>query len=90
MDVGAHITVRGVVQNVGFRYFVFTCATRVGVHGTVRNKFDGSVEIDVEGDRSLIEELINQIKIGPRASRVVDIAIDWKQPDYKFKNFEIW
>ncbi|TLY29000.1 MAG: acylphosphatase, partial [Ignavibacteria bacterium] len=50
---------------------------------------DGRVEIEVEGDRSLIEELIKLLKVGPRAAHVADVKVDWKKPEHQFQSFEI-
>ncbi len=89
MEVGAKLTVKGVVQGVGFRYFVHRVAVGLGLHGFAKNLYDGDVEIEVEGNRSLIEELIKQVKIGPRSAHVSDIRIEWKECEQKFKGFEI-
>jgi acylphosphatase len=89
MEVGAHIIVKGLVQGVGFRYFVYTRATRIGVTGYVKNNLDGSVEINVEGERSLIEALINEVKVGPRSAQVTDVRIQWKEPQHQYKEFDI-
>jgi Acylphosphatases len=35
------------------------------------------VEIEAEGDRSLVEEFMKQIKVGPRAAHVADMKIEW-------------
>jgi acylphosphatase len=88
-EMRSHIIVRGIVQGVGFRYFVFKQASHLGLHGTVWNRSDGNVEIDIEGDRSLIEEFIEAIRVGPRSSHVTDVMIEWKTPEYKYNNFEI-
>ena len=42
------ILVRGIVQGVGFRPFVFKLAERLHLHGFVRNQ-TGDVQIEVEG-----------------------------------------
>jgi acylphosphatase len=89
MSVAAFIRVQGVVQAVGFRYFVYRIATRLGLNGYVRNAYDGSVEIEVEGDRSLIEELIKDVKVGPRAAHVTDVSVEWKNPQNQFHHFDI-
>ena len=89
MEVGAHIIVRGLVQGVGFRYFVYIRATRIELKGSVENNFDGSVEIDIEGDRSLIEELIREVKVGPRSAQVTDVKIQWKESQHQYKEFGI-
>ena len=89
MIAGAHIIVQGMVQGVGFRYFVQRKALHAGLDGYVRNLWNGEVEIEAEGDRSLIEEFIKEIRIGPRASRVTQVKVDWKQPESRMRGFEI-
>ena len=46
---GRHIEIRGVVQGVGFRPFVYQTAQRFGITGRVRNDSTG-VMIDAFGD----------------------------------------
>jgi acylphosphatase len=89
MNVGAHIVVSGLVQGVGFRYFVYYKAAKLGLSGFVRNLPHGSVEINVEGERGLVEELIKDIKVGPRSAMVKDLKIDWTEPSDHFSRFEI-
>lgn len=89
MTVGAKILVSGLVQGVGFRFFVHRIASRMGLAGYVRNLYNGDVEIEVEGDRSLIEELIKEVKVGPRAAHVSDVMIEWKPYQGRFHNFDV-
>ena len=50
--------VRGRVQAVGFRQFVWSRAARLGVNGWVRNGNDGrSVEVEAEGPADALEAL---------------------------------
>jgi len=88
-DVGAKIWVSGLVQGVGFRFFVHRVANSLGLNGYVKNLPDGRVEIEVEGDRSLIEELIQEVKVGHRYSDVRDVKIEWKPFQGKYRSFEI-
>jgi acylphosphatase len=88
-EVRAHVLVRGFVQGVGFRYFVYKIGVHLQLRGYVRNLATGEVEAEIEGDRSLVEEMISQIRIGPRMSRVVDIAVDWREPRHDYSTFEI-
>jgi acylphosphatase len=88
-DVASHIIVRGIVQGVGFRYFVFNHASQLGLRGMVWNRSDGSVEIEIEGDRSLVEEFIKTARMGPQSAHVTDVTVTWKTPEYKYQNFEI-
>ena len=46
MDVRVHIIVEGLVQGVGFRWFVQRKAESIGIKGWVRNLYDGKVEIE--------------------------------------------
>ena len=89
MQVGVHITVKGMVQGVGYRYFVYRHATHLGLLGWVRNEYNGDVELGVEGDRSLIEELIKELKVGPRSAYVKDLKIEWQEYQGKYTGFEI-
>ena len=50
---------------------------------------DGRVEIEVEGKRGLIEELIKEIKVGNRWADVRDIKIDWQPYQGKYTRFDI-
>jgi acylphosphatase len=87
MEVSAHIVVKGLVQGVGFRYFVSTRARQFDLNGFVRNLSNGNVEVLAEGDKSAVELFIDEIKIGPRAAHVVDFQIDWGEVQYHYKGF---
>ena len=53
-----HIIFYGRVQGVGFRYYAVQKANQLGLTGWVKNLYDGSVEMEVEGEEPLIDELI--------------------------------
>ena len=89
MQVGVHIIVQGMVQGVGFRYFVSRQATKLSLSGFVRNLYDGDVEIEAYGDRSLLEELIKEVKVGPRSAYVKDLRIEWKEFQERYMGFEV-
>ncbi|MBI3111834.1 MAG: acylphosphatase [Ignavibacteria bacterium GWA2_55_25] len=89
MEIGARIIVKGLVQGVGFRYFVLRKALPLGIKGFVQNRFTGEVEIEAEGERSLIEELIKEVRIGPRSAHVKDVTIEWQTFQNKFDEFTI-
>jgi acylphosphatase len=83
----ARIRVRGVVQGVGFRYFVRNTATSLGLNGEVRNKSDGTVEVVAEGERGLVEILIKELRVGPRYATVDGVDVEWKEPMKDFSGF---
>ena len=89
MHVRLHIVVQGLVQGVGFRYFVYRHATKLGLAGWVRNLFNSDVEIEVEGERSLLESFLGEVKIGPRSAHVKDLKIEWQPYENKYAEFEI-
>lgn len=67
------ILVRGIVQGVGFRPYIFTLARRRALKGQVLNNTTG-VLIDVEGESYTIEEFVNEIKTNsPPLSRVESV-----------------
>ena len=88
-SVGAKFRVKGLVQGVGFRYFVLRLANSYGLKGVVRNLPDGRVEIEVEGDRGLVESFIQDVKTGHPYADVRDVQIEWLPFEGKFPTFEI-
>jgi acylphosphatase len=86
--VRARIRVRGVVQGVGFRYFVKNSASSLGLSGQVRNRSDGSVEVIAEGERGPVEILIKELRAGPRYASVDGLDIEWEEPRKDFSGFD--
>jgi acylphosphatase len=68
---------------------VYHRATKLGLAGWVQNLFNGDVEIEVEGDRSLLESFIEEVKVGPRSAQVKDLRIEWKTYENSYSTFEI-
>ena len=66
----ARFLVRGVVQGVGYRWFVSRAAERLGLSGVARNLEDGSVEVLVQGEGADITSLELELKRGPSMARV--------------------
>jgi len=85
----AKIVVNGSVQGVGYRYFVMSLAKSLNINGFIKNLFSGEVFAEVEGDSSLIQDLIKQMKIGPSHAYVKDCFVEWGDYKSEFKNFEI-
>ena len=65
-----HATVRGLVQGVGFRWFVCRQARALGLTGRVTNLADGSVEVGAEGDRAALDVLLSALRTGSAGSHV--------------------
>ena len=56
--VRKHIIFYGRVQGVGFRYYSVYKERALGLTGWVRNLYDGTVEMEVQGKESEIDQLI--------------------------------
>jgi acylphosphatase len=65
-----HFLVSGEVQGVGFRYYVRRRARQLGITGWVRNRHDGCVEAEVQGDSQAVATLERMVRAGPPGSRV--------------------
>ncbi len=62
--------VRGLVQGVGFRYFVYRAANELGLSGYVKNLEDGRVEVYAVGPEEKLSELARRLWKGPGYSDV--------------------
>jgi hydrogenase maturation protein HypF len=73
----ATIRVRGVVQSVGFRPFVYRQALTHSLRGTVRNLGDAGVNIEVEGPTDAINDFLADLKNDPPPlARVTTVTVD--------------
>ena len=77
------------VQGVGYRYFCYRKANDLGITGWVKNQPDGSVLILAEGDRSVVEAFIVELKMGPPGSSVSDVNVDWRHFSGETSEFKI-
>lgn len=64
------LRLRGRVQGVGFRWFVRSQATSLGLAGWVANAPDGSVEIAASGDQAKLDYLRRAVARGPDGASV--------------------
>jgi acylphosphatase len=87
---GARFLVRGRVQGVGFRWFVWKAAGRLGLRGVARNLPDGAVEVMVEGPDNALEELAQLLARGPSLAHVEHVERSEVPHDVRLPNsFEI-
>ena len=49
---------KGRVQGVGFRFRCFSIANELKLTGFVKNEYDGSVSMEVQGEGMIIERMI--------------------------------
>lgn len=86
----AHIYVRGLVQGVGFRPFIYNIAIKNHLSGYVLNLGDAGVEIVAEGEISDIMNFIKDIyEKKPNVSRIDSLDHEIMEYRNEFKNFII-
>jgi hydrogenase maturation protein HypF len=73
------VCVRGVVQGVGFRPFVYTAAASLGLSGCVRNDSSGAI-IEVEGDATGIDDFLHRLRDGPPPLAIIESIVTEQIP----------
>ncbi len=83
-----NIQVIGKVQNVWFRKYTKDKAEVLGLNGMVRNKTDGNVYIEVEGNENTIDDFIKWLYKGSPKSNVEEVIYELSK-FIGFESFEI-
>ncbi|MDP2964646.1 MAG: acylphosphatase [Pelolinea sp.] len=73
-----HVIVKGIVQGVGFRFFVYQHGNLLKLRGWVRNRINGDVEVLAEGPRKELDYFLEKLKEGPELAQVVEANADWQ------------
>ena len=87
--VRVRAVVYGLVQGVGFRYFVLRAARTTGLTGFVKNLPGGSVEVVAEGPRGQLESLVRELENGPRRGLVRGVDVVWSEATGEFRDFDV-
>jgi acylphosphatase len=86
---GLHAIVRGHVQGVYFRSATQETAERLGLTGWVRNRAEGTVEVEAEGPRAALDELVRFLHRGPPGARVSAVEIKWLPHTGQLSEFDV-
>ncbi len=81
--------VKGRVQGVGFRYFVYDLARQYGLKGTVRNLYSGAVEVQADGNDEVLSTFLDALRAGPRMAQIDDVDTEWSKEEKGFRDFRI-
>ena len=82
------LKVYGKVQGVGFRYYTNRKANELGLKGFVKNKPDGSVYIEAEGEENQLVSFIDWCQDGPSWARVTKVEQQFI-PCSEYKEFQV-
>ncbi len=84
------IRVSGRVQGVGFRFFTYQQAVKLGLAGYVKNLDNGDVELVAKGDSLTIAKLIQWIEQGgPASARITNIHVTKLVPEHDLTSFNV-
>jgi acylphosphatase len=86
--IHAHVKISGQVQGVGYRFATQQQARNLGLSGWVRNLSDGRVEAVFEGQREVVEAMMQWCQHGPPAAQVDRVEVDLEPPQ-SLQGFEI-
>jgi hydrogenase maturation protein HypF len=76
----ARLLVKGIVQGVGFRPFIYGLAKFYSLNGWVLNSTEG-VSIEVEGEKDSLDEFVNQIRIKlPPLAMIDSLGVEYLTP----------
>jgi acylphosphatase len=81
--------ITGRVQGVSYRASTATEARRLGVVGWVKNRSDGGVELEAEGEPAKVAALLAWCETGPPMARVIDVAVEEQNPKHAETAFAI-
>ncbi|MGI4856228.1 MAG: acylphosphatase [Janthinobacterium lividum] len=82
------VRIQGRVHSVGYRASAVRQAHMIGVRGWVRNVDDGSVEAIVQGSPDQVDLMLEWMRRGPPAARVVSLESQREPDDRRFGHFE--
>jgi acylphosphatase len=69
------VRIEGIVQGVGFRYWVKVTADGLALDGWVRNRRDASVEALFRGPATRVNDMLDRCRDGPASARVAAVTI---------------
>ncbi len=71
------------VQGIGFRYYIWERANRLGITGYVKNMPDGSVYVEAYGEPNKLEKLVYYCNKGPELADISNVEVS----DIQYKEF---
>lgn len=83
-----NIKIYGLVQGVFFRASTKEQADKLGISGFAKNMPDGSVYIEIEGEKDNLDKFVKWCNLGPMMARVEKVEVS-EDKLRDFSQFEI-
>ncbi len=83
------VTVRGEVQGVNLRSRIKFRASSLGLNGTVENRSDGTVLVEVEGNQVPRQEFLQWLKDRPAGLAITGVEAVWSSVRDQYSTFKI-
>lgn len=83
------IVVKGRVQGVYFRAYTKKAAKQFNITGTVKNRTDGSVEIQAKATAQNMQKFVQWCHAGPLLAKVTQVTVMQLADAVEFGSFEI-
>lgn len=84
-----HYIIKGIVQGVFFRQNTREAAFRYDVKGTVKNVYNGDVEVYAQGSDESIAQFEEYLNRGPSLARVDKVIKEVLDIDETYTSFDI-
>lgn len=82
------LEISGRVQGVSYRYSTKKRALELGLKGMVKNRADGTVYAEIEGEKEALQQMIDWCWQGPSYAKVEKVNVE-SAPEKQYTSFEI-
>lgn len=89
MENAVRLLISGHVQNVGYRYWARSIASKLDLRGWVRNLEDGRVELLAIGPTADLDQLTDACRTGPSSAKVLHVEVADIEAPNVVQGFEI-
>ena len=83
------ILIEGRLQGSNFRYHTHQQAQKLGVTGFVRTLSDGRIEIDIQGEKQKVEQMLTWCQAEPHSSLIRTILYRYDEPAERASGFSV-
>lgn len=84
-----HYTIKGLVQGVAFRHYTRKSADQHRILGTVKNLYNGDVEVYAQGEAGNLQRFEHFLNSGPPGAHVQQVIKEELEMNHCFSRFEI-